>query len=644
MSRRKRVEEDDALWDAEDDDNTDEEEIEVDDLPSKPNRKRLKQVELISDIVGDDGGEDAVNDADAGDGYESDLMGDDADRSRLAAMTEVERENELYERREARKRRDEQRVANLKARNETVTKTTDSRRRTGRNRTSDKRDGYSAILDLMARKEGLTRSKPSESVVIDRDVDDQLDEYDDTADNERSRRRRGRRGAGEDDAYEQEDDDGNDMAVDDDEEKVVESRFAIAGVRTALKLEDVKNIQLRRTALERTFNEPYFKEMAKKMFVRVTVGVSNGAAVYKMGEIVDFGEFRRSYKFANDETKMSLTLRYGTADKEFAMTAVSNHSITPEEFAKWSAEMKRVDIPIISSEEAKERYKISIHTRESFHYTPQIVAEMLEKNFLKSNTLKNVNIGSERTKLNIELSGELEKVERDEYSYEREKYLKERLNKLETVEKRLKEEAQDIQGVSVLAINKKNRESDLETMALMFGLEAKNKADKTYIPKSQKLDAFKRRATRPDMSSAFAEEEKTPAPPPPPPPAAASAEMKEEEEEKSAVDDEKTSLVKRDHSLNNDTANTSSVTETSGPQSFISMLFRPLQDPVLLEFNRLASQEPLVDTDVTPASSAVEKPLDVSWVNETEWSRHPRNGRVMTLEEYHSARNEQEEM
>ena len=37
-----------------------------------------------------------------GDGYASDLMGDEADRARLMAMTELEREGELYERGERR--------------------------------------------------------------------------------------------------------------------------------------------------------------------------------------------------------------------------------------------------------------------------------------------------------------------------------------------------------------------------------------------------------------------------------------------------------------------------------------------------------------------------------------------------------------
>lgn len=43
------------------------------------------------------------------DGYGSDLMGDDEDRARLAAMTEMEREMELFERSEARDRRREAR-------------------------------------------------------------------------------------------------------------------------------------------------------------------------------------------------------------------------------------------------------------------------------------------------------------------------------------------------------------------------------------------------------------------------------------------------------------------------------------------------------------------------------------------------------
>ena len=43
------------------------------------------------------------------DGYGSDLMGNDEDRARLAAMTEMEREMELFERSEARDRRREAR-------------------------------------------------------------------------------------------------------------------------------------------------------------------------------------------------------------------------------------------------------------------------------------------------------------------------------------------------------------------------------------------------------------------------------------------------------------------------------------------------------------------------------------------------------
>ena len=572
-------------------------------------RKRTRQSSLIEDVVGGEeeeeggGGGDDVDELN--DGFDEDLYGDDDDRAHLASLPEVEREAILYQRAEKRRELEERREAKRKATSGQVGSRPPIGMR-GRTRGAGGRSGGSslpdALADLIARRHKQTTSKPSDSVVLagDDDDDEEVEMVETTRRRQQqSRRQRRSRAPSREQQMDTDDDEADEVDVADQREaeetveeetekerRKAEARFSIPGSHTPLRLSDLKLIQLRRDRLEKIHEEPFFADVVKGMFVRVTIGHdhSRNAPKYKVGEVVGqphhptltlttphhssppstlssasllpltraasrcagVGEMRQKYPFppgTSRTTRVSLMLQRGDARRLFAMSAISNQSITDEEFTGYVAEMKKAGQPLLTAEEALERKKKAEFVRDTYVYTPQLVAQMIEEK--KGRGSKHANVTLERTKLDIELARARSAVdslkqrirakgkrdtggeqrERDEDDEgggggeegEEELALQAEERRLEGVENRLAElrevelkQAKTAKGraemANIVELNRRNQSRDIEeARSMFFNNERVRREEEEQLRAQGKtrqttLDPFKRRATRPSMN------------------------------------------------------------------------------------------------------------------------------------------------
>ena len=533
---------------------------------------------ISDDVVGDDddggggggggGAAGALDEID--DGYDSEMYGDDADREYLDGLNELQREIILDERRSKRKEMQERREALSKAAGRSSAATPATR---GSTRSAAGKRGtalpYNAIADLIARRENRKATKQSESLVFDDDGDDDMAVEEDEDDDEDDRRPKGRKRtaarkkrdsvsvmeAAQDDDDEQaaEAEGDNDAeAVEEKARQREEARFSIPGSHTPLRLSDMKMLQLRRERLERIYEEPWFADVVKGMFVRVGVGPdSKGVAKYRVGEVVRCEEMKSKYPFppgsVSRNTRLGLVLRYGDLERTWSMAAISNQSITDEEFSDWSAKMKKAGQPTPTAEEALERKKRAEYLKETYVYTPEQVARMVAE---KKGRGKHLNVTLERRELEMELAkvkasvdalrarlkvrGRREQKEdghnddeedEEERRRQDEAQLEEDERRIEQIDNRLSElkemelkqqktaKARPELG-DILAVNRRNAENDITLMRDMFiQHEREKREEEEQLRREGKtrtvvLDPFKRKATRPQTQFEAEEEVK----------------------------------------------------------------------------------------------------------------------------------------
>lgn len=251
----------------------------------------------------------------------------------------------------------------------------------------------------------------------------------------------------------------------------------------------IVNLQVRRAMLEKTFGEPWFKDYIVKKFVRVNIGErpDTGQIIYRMAEIVDVKSYPRAYKFGNRNTQLALLVRFGQAERIWAMTVISNSSITEAEFDRWKKEMRRVGEKILTSEDALVIKKSADFHRTSFKYTPEIVQDLLEKK--KKENLKAFNLTAERNKIMharamAQENGDTEEVTRLQGELEY-------LDQEEGMIRRRK----GAYKAGLVALNIKNRERNLEARERIH--KEINKAERLTGKQYQQEDYYSTKMTLP---------------------------------------------------------------------------------------------------------------------------------------------------
>ncbi|KAK9821785.1 hypothetical protein WJX81_002907 [Elliptochloris bilobata] len=337
------------------------------------------------------------------DGYGSDLMGDDEDRARMAAMTEMEREMELFERSEARdRRREARRNARLLKQPLHKEQAGEAMRSSTRVKAPDtaKKTALAELAAKKARADKARSKKRQQRAGEDAWSDEeeaQLSESDSEPD-------AGRRGAAAADAEPLEDDERGDDRRDgyehererryerDYDEDEEDARLIGVDEPEEAAYEDVLKMQVRRFSLEKWLNEPFFEDAVVGAVARVSIRGS-----YMMAEIQrvierepgvykdrDLGPAITSPYVLGDErapgphvrTSKWLEMAAGHQRKLVPIRQVSNHTIEAKHFMAWHQRCEKDERPQITLADVDAAAK-RLKAAENYTYTSADVQRMV---------------------------------------------------------------------------------------------------------------------------------------------------------------------------------------------------------------------------------------------------------------------------
>lgn len=282
--------------------------------------------------------------------------------------------------------------------------------------------------------------------------------------------------------------------------------------RTEVTWAQLKSIQLRRTALEKIIDEPYFAELVTNMFVRLSVGTRlDGTPAYRLCQIGGVQEWKGKYKFGTPakDTRLALLLRFGRSERLWQCSSISNQSIDESEFKKWAEQMKLDGLTPISAEECARLRKKALTLRQSYEYSPDVIAKLIAEKRAQGKGLKAANLTTERERLRFELN-----QARDQHNVEAEQKALKQLEELDEIasaqQSKLAGDSKAAQSVTgILEINKRNVQQNTERLEAMLRVqrEEKKRQDEEAArrraageaPAPVERDAFKRKETRPTM-------------------------------------------------------------------------------------------------------------------------------------------------
>ena len=339
-----------------------------------------------------------------GDGFGDDLMGDDDDRARLAGMTELEREEILADRRDARaKIQDRKRIIQMarekkerEAGGKKKFKPSDVRKKTLED-AKGKSSRAQALADI-AKKKDASRRRAADREDDDDDDDEYGSDDDVSLEDEEltgilpqreKRAPRSRRAAGDSE---------DDYSDEDDEEG--------GGDRVPASEIQIRSIVLTRDTLSRWITEPFVETCAPGCFVRISVGVNRhtGENKYALGEIVgvaegkhkayNLKEYEYPHKGSGKWTNKWLLLRYGRDERAFMIAEVSNSPVTDAEYGAWRAQLEKdgVKFPQLRDINAAQS---NIKSAQDYRYTSEDIQKMLSKRAEKRSGLQQ-NLASQK--------------------------------------------------------------------------------------------------------------------------------------------------------------------------------------------------------------------------------------------------------
>ncbi|CAK8677400.1 unnamed protein product [Clavelina lepadiformis] len=279
------------------------------------------------------------------DGYDSDLVGDEMDRRRLANMTEKERELEFYNRLERRE--------TLQKRFELEKKLLFGQPRAEREKYQQKRKKRK--ISVASSPSSLPDASDRKRIIGKRKENEALEKL--KAERQRKKNKVVKTKLQASSVYS---DDG------DDEMPMTRSRLAakvpsstdtnfhkefahtsnkngqdnIVTMQPPLSKEKVSTIRLSRFRLERWFYLPMFREVVLGCYVRIGIGNHEGKPVYRMAEIVDVVETAKIYHLGKVRTNLGFRLKHGQQTRVFRLEFVSNCNFTDSEFFKWKQAME----------------------------------------------------------------------------------------------------------------------------------------------------------------------------------------------------------------------------------------------------------------------------------------------------------------
>ncbi|KAK9808089.1 hypothetical protein WJX73_004538 [Symbiochloris irregularis] len=344
---------------------------------------------------------------DYGDGYGSDLMGDEADRARLNQLSELDRELELHDRGENRqmikmkrdlaKQQQQQQQVQQAAADKAGAMRSSTRMKTANNA---KKDALAELAAARSAKE--RRTKQTKARAGKRRDDDAWSEEGSLSESDEEAR-------GSDDASipsrslmarsdrEDEQGVGRDAArLSDDEDRLSDgrgARYDTAHVHEdeedgeEIEMEEGLKILITRGHIEKWVDEPYFDDTVPGCLVRVShaggylLGVITGIEHREPGMVRERGQPPLQCPYTLDNGKSTdvwLTIEIGRSVRSFPIKQMSNQTITQKEFAAWRHFCKTDGVTATTQKECREVQR-RLAASKTYVYTPADIQRMVVK-------------------------------------------------------------------------------------------------------------------------------------------------------------------------------------------------------------------------------------------------------------------------
>jgi RNA polymerase-associated protein RTF1 len=415
--------------------------------------------------------DDDADDDDFDDGYGSDLMGDAADRARLASLNELEREEIMLERADARKRLESRRAIIAAARSKELEL---ARKKTGARAISSKQRDELEALERIAEA--------------------------------KKRKERSRRVFG--DLSEDEEEFGGAASESEDEERVARPRRKKRETRADVDLEaeyassdvpatrdEIASVTVKRHQLEQWVNEPYFEAAVTNCLTRVGIGLNKeGQNVYRLVEIagVADGKYKqyslKKYEYLANKppTQKWLILRWGKSEKTFRLSEVSNSDVQDAEWKAWVAHCAQAGCTPITARDVKKCLQ-GLEEAKNYRYTSDDVTKILAEKREKQGTRHNLLFEKEQIKAAIahaEAENDLDKVE-------------ELRQRFDEVDREIKDKLQQRSGSTQDALANINRRNEIQNSEKLSKRASEQVAKlKAGVLNTGSGDPFSRRPTR----------------------------------------------------------------------------------------------------------------------------------------------------
>ncbi|XP_041996002.1 protein RTF1 homolog [Salvia splendens] len=247
--------------------------------------------------------------------------------------------------------------------------------------------------------------------------------------------------------------------------------------------EDIREVTIRRSKLEKWFMEPFFDELIVGCFVRVGIGKSRTGPIYRLCVVrnVDATDPDRQYKFDNKTTHKYLNVVWGNESSaaRWQMAMISDSPPQKEEFDQWVREVERSGGHMPTKQDVLDK-KDAIQKTNSFIYSAATVKQMLQEK--KSATWRPLNVAAEKDRLRRSL--EVAKENDDEIEVDR---IKARLKELEASRQ---VQVKDSKAIKLAEMNRKNRVENFKNASGLKPINSGLRAGEAGY------DPFSRRWTR----------------------------------------------------------------------------------------------------------------------------------------------------
>ncbi|KAL2313302.1 RNA polymerase II associated Paf1 complex [Schizosaccharomyces pombe] len=239
---------------------------------------------------------------------------DEADRAKIMAMTEIERESILFEREEEISKLMERRELAIRLHQQNAQYMAQSTRRSTRDKplTSAAAGKRDKLTELKKRRQERSARSVSERTRKRSPVSD----YEEQNESEKSEEEEG-------------------YSPSYAEEKVEQ----VSKDNASANLYDLNAIRLGRKHVSEYMYHPIFESTVTGCFVRVKIGERDGQGVYRLCQVKGILESRKPYRVDGVLTKVSLECFHGRSKRVFDVNVLSNEPFSDHDFQRWHHQM-----------------------------------------------------------------------------------------------------------------------------------------------------------------------------------------------------------------------------------------------------------------------------------------------------------------